>query len=142
MAIWQIDIDFLPKEKTDFTGFKVKQSSIEQLELALPLGKSWSEKLKVYGTLDDTCLCIWYEDNAIDYVYCRLSLQDLTKERVFAILDFATENDLMLSVDEQQFEPTLEMIKEIILKSDANRFCGNPHKFLKELRENRQNNDS
>lgn len=133
MAIWQIDIYFLPKEKTDFANFKVKQSSIERLTLALPLGESWSKDLKVYGTLDDTCLCIWYDDNIIEEVDCRLSLRDLTKEKVFAILDFASENQLMLSVDEHQFEPTLEKIKEIILKSDAHHFVQNPHKFLDEL---------
>jgi hypothetical protein len=63
-------------------------------------------------------------------------LLDLTKDKICAIVDFAKENQLMLLVDDDKIELTIEKIKDIIMKSDAIRFVTNPRGFFENLNNN------
>lgn len=137
MAIWQIEIMLIPKNESGFENFDLNESSMNRLKLIFPPKKSWSDKLKVYGEYDEgTYVAIYCNDEKIEEIFSRISLLDLTKDKICAIVDFAKENQLMLLVDDDKIELTIEKIKDIIMKSDAIRFVTNPRGFFENLNNN------
>ena len=140
MAIWQVSIILVRKEKTekylDANLWKIP----EELMKFFPEEKSWSHSIRQYGDLDSTCIEIYTED---DEISLRIDLTNITKEQLDVIIEFAVSNDLKIKNENQIIEPTISNFISIMKDSNAYRFINNPEGYLKTITgENQSGNDS
>lgn len=138
MAIWQFDFDLVTKITTD--ELVLQESTVMLLKEKFGIGKSWSEDLKVFGSLERTCIKIWYENDMPSEVICRLDMTSLSKEQLDTVIEFANQNNLCIEYGEKTFEPTVENLKNLILNSAAYRFAKNPREFFNNLDQNIDDN--
>ena len=132
MAIWQVPIFLVKKENMLKCSEKHFVESLDKIKKILLEEKSWSKSIKQFGSIDSTCLEISYNDE--DEIILRLDLRSITKEHLETIIEFANENELDLSYENELYEATLTRFKEIIEKSVAYRFVNNPGGFLGDLK--------
>ena len=130
MAIWQFNFYLVPQDKAEFSKNGLSAASLALIKQKFPLGKSWSKNLTVLGNLDETCLSFWGNIEKCDEIECRLDLRALKKEDATAILDFASENGLVIELENERLKPTLESLKSHILSSPAYRVVKNPEDYL------------
>ena len=131
MAIWQVPITFIP-QKCDENSNAVLLNSLNELSAVLPEEKSWCSSIRQYGSIDSTCLEIFFENGAPE-VSLRIDMRSVTEKELSAIADFAGENGYKAKCADEVFAPTLENFIRIISESDANRFVNDPCGFLGEL---------
>lgn len=150
MAIWQVDFKIINIEKLklvkkyknnkiediDWIGFELNSESIKSLKIILTERKSWSENLKQYGDIEKTCVELFYQNNVLLEVSCRIDVRNLIKKEIIAIIDFINSNNALILLDNMIYEASMYNIFEIIKKSNAFRFCENPEKFLQSLEKN------
>ena len=128
MAIWQVSIILVRKEKTK----KYLDANLwiipEEFMKFFPEEKSWSHSIRQYGDLDSTCIEIYAED---DELSLRIDLRNITKEQLEIINKFAVSNELKIKYKSEVIEPTLSNFINIIKESNAYQFMVNPKEYLK-----------
>lgn len=133
MAVWQVPI-FLVKEE-DVLNCSEKQflKSLDMIKEILKEEKSWSESIKQFGSIDSTCLEIFYDDVEEDEIGLRIDLRNIGKMHLQTIITFANDNKLKLSYENEIYEATMMNFKEIIEKSVAYKFICNPKEFFEDI---------
>ena len=132
MAIWQIPIRLVSAQ-----GGKVlfeKLVGTTELAVILPEEKSWSEKIKQYGSLESTCLEFYCDEGAVEEISARLDLRSITKQQVEGICAFAAANGLEILYVGKVYAPCWESFRMIVEASDAHRFLADPEGFLRALK--------
>jgi phosphotransacetylase len=144
MALWQTGFMMVPKDELHsnnniecvdisslWSGYNIKKESIDEVEKILKRTKGWSEDIVQLGDVSGTVIEIFYAENMIDEVTCRLDLRNINTKIIDSILNFMSTNNVAIIADNKVYlEPNRESILEIIKKSDAYRFIENPQKFL------------
>ncbi|MBC1744233.1 hypothetical protein HCA06_14380 [Listeria welshimeri] len=149
MAIWQFTFMIVRRENVEsktkkeiqmnldgiysWKGFLMNNESLEKLGITLEKEGSWSKNRKQYGKLDETCIELLYENNDLLEISCRLDVRSLTKAIIVNILEFIKENNSLILVDNNIYEPTLENINKLLKASSAVKFYENPEQFLSNL---------
>ena len=147
MALWQVELMIIPKERIIentnveeiniadlWNGNKIKENSINQVEQVLKRNKSWSEDIVQLGDTSETVIEIVYDNDMIEEITCRLDLRNITKKVVETILNFIDINNLAVIVNNKIYTNlTKGLIIDIVNESDAYKFIKNPEKFLEEL---------
>lgn len=147
MALWQTGFMMVPKDKlysnsnietvdisSLWSGYNIKQDSIDEVEKALKRTKSWSEDILQLGDISGTVIEIFYAEDMIDEVTCRLDLRNINTKIIDSILNFISANNIAIIAGNKLYlAPNRESILEIVKKSDAYRFIENPQKFLEEI---------
>lgn len=149
MAIWQFTFMIVRRENVEsktkkeiqmnldgiysWKGFFMNNESLEKLGITLEKEGSWSKNRKQYGKLDETCIELLYENNDLLEISCRLDVRSLTKAIIVNILEFIKENNSLILVDNNIYEPTLENINKLLKASSAVKFYENPEQFLSNL---------
>ena len=137
MATWQFDFGLINKNE-EITHIKLMEGSLLALQTVLPVGESWSEQLKIYGALDKTCVQLFYDEIGLLEIFCRLDLRNSIRKELEAIIAFANANELIILYEDQEIEPTLENIKDLIKKSNALRFIKDPVEFFENIKHSSQ----
>lgn len=144
MALWQLEIMMVPREKvridTDidnidisnlWMGYKIKSESIDELENTLKRTKSWSEDIIQLGELSANVIEIFYSQKNIEDITCRLDLRSIDVKILDVMLRFVDVNNLAIIVEKKVYlEPSRETLLEIIRESNAYKFIKNPQGFL------------
>ncbi|MCM1091027.1 MAG: hypothetical protein NC092_00695 [Butyrivibrio sp.] len=148
MAIWQFDFYIIPKKDmsenlfldTDaILNWEMKGTSIEKIDF-LEKQKSWSNKISQYGNCDETCIEFGYEEDILMTIFCRLDLRSLSKKMLEDIFDYVRGIDGMVFHEGKIYYPDIGAMIELIRKSEANRFCQNPMKYIEEISQNNREN--
>lgn len=154
MATWQFAFSIIPEEivlgkdsntqsnpkLSDFDdslswdGYCLSESSLEKISETLKQTKSWSDNIRQFGCLDETCIELFYEKNTLLDVSIRLDLRSLTSYILKAVIDFIKENKALIFTSKGVLiKPVLEDVVTEIKKSDAHSFVKNPQEFLSSL---------
>lgn len=156
MATWQFVFSIVPenevvferdsnnqaeKELSDFDdsmswdGYYLSEASIEKISGILRQTKSWSDNIKQFGCLDETCIELFYENNKLLEISIRLDLRSLTPGILSSVIDFVKDNKaLILTQQGVLLRPVVEDVIKEIKKSDAYSFIKNPQEFLSSLK--------
>ncbi|HLP36756.1 hypothetical protein [Lacibacter sp.] len=101
--------------------------------------QSWtqnSDGLRSFGDTDTNDISVCFNDstNIVEEVSCRLDLRQLDKNFIDKVLSLATQFDCLL-MDRQGrlYQPSMIALFDTIKLSNANRFVGDPEKFLNDL---------
>ncbi len=138
MAIWQTAIRLYCKgDKNHFDDEKIKKS-IKKLSVYFPEESSWCERIRQFGNVESTCIELIYDNietaNELVEISVRLDLRSITEEHLQSICTFARENNLLIGVCEDFYDPSIDGLKEIIKKSDAYKFITNPESFIRNIK--------
>lgn len=149
MATWQFDFSIIPKKEAlkkinqgnisiaPWDGYGISVSSIKELSKEFKQTKSWSDSIKQFGSLDETCIELCFEDKRfkkLKEVSIRLDLRSLTKEKLLKVIAFISDNNAMiLTQEEKLIEPEINLITGEIKKSDAYSFVKDPYGFLNRI---------
>lgn len=154
MATWQFAFTIIPEKvlmdknsnfqsnvkPSDFDvsmswyGYCLSKSSLEKVSEMLEQTKSWSDDIRQFGHIDETCIELFYERNTLLDVSIRLDLRSLTSDIMKMLIVFIKENDaLIITQKGVLIRPVLEDIIAEIKKSDAYSFIRNPQEFLSSI---------
>ncbi|OPX41854.1 hypothetical protein CLHUN_42770 [Ruminiclostridium hungatei] len=154
MATWQFTFSVIPEkvvlgregntqyntklsdfdDSLSWDGYYLSESSIEKISETLKQTKSWSDSIRQFGCIDETCIELFYEKNTLLDISIRLDLRSLTSDILKMIIDFVKENKaLILTTKGVLIKPVLEDFVTEIRKSDAHSFAKNPQEFLTSL---------
>ena len=143
MALWQFDFYVIPNDKkvedlnnNEFylwKNHKIDISTEEFFNGTLEKKKSWSKKIEQYGDNDGTCIQIFERDNNSFEIRCRLDLRTLTLEELEKILEYIFLISGNVFYEEKIFPPQLSIVKELLKKSNALKFCVNPKQYFENL---------
>ena len=150
MAIWQVSMYLVDRDKHLDCKTENFNKSLSVLMAYFPEIKSWSKSSRVFGDFESTCIEVdCYEeqsDECADYdgaydlgeykgdeISLRIDITKITREEITAICKFADINNLIVHYKCNIYEPTVENFKYIILNSEAKRFITDPHNYLNEL---------
>ena len=119
MALWQYSLFVIPKFNDtidNLSDFKdedgllddeglwqksnVSTSFFNNINKILPLGKSWSENLIVYGDLETNCFEIYHKNDLVASASFRIDFTSDYEYILYSILDFVQLNDLQI-LDEE-----------------------------------------
>jgi hypothetical protein len=154
MAIWQIRFALIPNSEElgyhlnnnmlrkyevnlSWNGYSITNDSIMDLSKVLTPNESWSDDIKLFGSLEHTCVELFYEEDMLDEISIRLDLRNLTLDLLEAIINFIKSNNgLILTHNGSLINPSLNEIIGEIRMSDAYSFLQNPETFLSEIKKN------
>lgn len=156
MAIWQFVFSIVPEKKValkrnsntqsdknsnefddsmSWDGYCLSKSSIENISKTLKQTKSWSDNIKQFGCLDETCLELFYDRNILIEVSIRLDLRSLTPSILSSVIDFVKDNQaLILTQKGVLLKPVVDDVIKEIKMSDEYSFIKNPQEFLSSLK--------
>lgn len=139
MAIWQFQCNIIPKrnnydelsrdEIISWRGVQYKAYKIDFLDYK----KSWSKNITQYGNIDGTCIELIFFNGKVDEINCRLDLRSLTKHKLTQIVEYVENIQAVFFIENNIYPPDINIIVEVIKKSDANRFCRKPVEYLKNI---------
>lgn len=154
MATWQFAFSIIPEkvalrkngntqsntklsdfdDSMSWDGYCLSESSLGKISEMLKQTKSWSDNIRQFGYLDETCIELFYEKNTVLDVSIRLDLRSLTSDILKMLIDFIKDNKaLILTPQGVLIRPVLEDVITEIKKSDAYSFVKNPQEFLSSL---------
>ena len=93
MALWRFEFSLIPK---NINGESWKEGIAPEKDiqyLDTILKKSMLDGVVKYGESDSTCIELFYEDDRLDEILCRLDLRNLTKLLLGKIVDFCKLTD-------------------------------------------------
>jgi len=137
MAIWQYNFYIIPKfnETIDnLSDFRdedglfddeviwhirsVSPSLFNNINKILPIGKSWSEYLILFGHEETNCFEIFHENDIVDSVSFRIDFRSDYEYILHSILDFVQLNDLQILDEELNIiKPNSVTIENLIKNS-------------------------
>lgn len=141
MAIWQVQLYIVPSKFNTMTEnettFSIEKAEIIENEFKcftniLNREDSWGKGTKQFGSLDATCVEIFYFDNDIE-ISCRLDLRTLTKAELKSIIAFTENIDGEFLYNNEIVKSEYRQIINILKKSNAFKFCENHIKFISEI---------
>lgn len=111
------------------------------LPLATTFGgiQSWTQDadgLRSFGDVDsnDFSICFNDQTNMVEEVSCRLDLRQIDRSFIDKVISLAIQFDcLLMDKKGRLYEPSILALLEAIKLSNANRFVGDPEKFLNDL---------
>lgn len=152
MAIWQFNMHIISKEIVDSQVGKIPASiepelvdellswgmsnnisdgSQKKISHYLAPADSWSKKIKQFGNSDETCLELFFDNGVVEEIALRIDLRSVTKDLLNVVIDFCSENNGVLLVEQRKIiEPNLESIMKEIKISKAFSFIKNPENFI------------
>ena len=130
MAIWQVSVFLVKKEKKNNSLGIELWNEIDKLNETFPEEKSWCDSIKQFGKLDSTCMEIDTEDEEI---LLRVDLRNITKEQLEIIIQFAKSNDLKIRHENKIEELSISNLINIFKTSDAYRFLNNPERYIESI---------
>ncbi|MCL2860924.1 MAG: hypothetical protein FWE22_00715 [Firmicutes bacterium] len=153
MAVWQFAFYLIKKENVNlFDESKpwgegkneellawhineIKQESIQKIAEILPIEKSWSNDIKQYGKIDETCIEISLDDMAKYCIRVRLDMRSLSRELLRKIICFIQSNnaDIVYCFENKCYQADEETLLRLIKNSNAYKFCEDPVGFLTSL---------
>lgn len=138
MAIWQFDFMVIPKSNvamdmhTDeilLWRVELLEDFRENIKEILPLKKSWSKNIILYGNVDETCIELFCEQMMLEFSV-KLDLRSLSKEVFNKIIDMISEIDGQILYQEKLYPSDSEVLIQLVRESDAARFCKNPREYF------------
>ena len=154
MAVWQFQVRLLPQAVAATEGLfpggelaeaqresiawwdksKLDSEAMQRLRDVLPLGKTWSKELEVFGDLEATCVTILRDGARPTEVSAKLDLRSLSQGTMDAVLDVAQRLNCFLVTDDNTIlKPVAASLAVEIEMSPAYRFVRDPHGFLSDL---------
>ena len=118
MALWQYTFHIIPYSSSEklrigkqlesaeyfddsefWIPFNYKMEEFKDLEKILPLGKSWSEQITVYGNLETNCIEVISENDKVVSVSLRLDFRENYHPLLENVLTFLRQKNMLL-IDE------------------------------------------
>lgn len=139
MAIWQYDIIMVPKkafssvtfnnnnllddkifDNTDFWSDYYKYKDFSKIFAKfLSISDSWSKDVKIFGSIEGTCLNVVLEGDAVKEITIRLDFREDNREFLQSIIEFAREKKMvLLDVKLKTLPFSYTKILDIIKNSD------------------------
>lgn len=133
MALWQFEFSLIPKNANgeSWRERSAPKKAIQYLDTILK--KSILDGVAKYGESDSTCIELFYEDNKLDEILCRLDLRNLTKLLLEKIVDFCKLADGVILYNGKSYPVDLDSLRNLMLQSKAAKFCQDPAKYLSML---------
>lgn len=145
MAIWEVRFFIVKEEKIKL--FKnipdinsvfeeiilwgcYKEILVKDIENVLKVTKSWSDNIKQYGDSNGTKLEFYYENDLLLEILCNVNVRYIKLQQVEAIVKFISINKGLIFYNNEFYTASVECVKNIILTSDAFKFCKNPRKYI------------
>lgn len=138
MAIWQVEFKLVLRNEEGFSGALAFDTL--PLEQTFRKGESWCDDNWVYGTLEGTCVELFWFENKLDEISVRIHVVEISVEEIVCIRDFAAINDLVILYNDQVFDVTIDNIYTIIKQSKAFSYTHNPLKFINDLSDSTNEN--
>lgn len=138
MAIWQVDCYIISKnnlkktDKQELISLKGENYPFYCIDF-LEQKKSWSKNIIQFGNDDETCIQFFYEKDELENINCRLDLRSLDIDVLLLIIDYVKKLNAMFLIEDSIINPEISEVVNAIEKSDANKFCLNLIKYLKNL---------
>lgn len=136
MAIWQFQCNIIPSrnnvdelsydEIISWEGISCPTISIDFLERT----KSWSTDIVQYGKTDETCIEFIYQKDKLEEIFCGLDLRTLSKNDLIHLIKYVQDIKAWFLVENKVYLPRLEIMTEVMKKSQANQYCKNPLKYF------------
>ncbi len=136
MAIWQFKCNIIPsRENVDelsyneilsWKGISCPTISINFLEQK----KSWSTNIVQYGKIDETCIEFIYREDKLQEIFCRLDLRTLSKNDFIQVIKYVQDIKAWFLVENKIYLPKLEIMTEVMKRSQANQYCKNPLEYF------------
>lgn len=138
MALWQYSFFVLPKsaqqhqfhvENIDegfslfddadyWQALQISCNEFSGIQGFLPRGRTWSEKLTVFGHLESTCLQVFCEDNVVLSVTLRIDFTSQYEPILRQLIVYFIRHEFILLDEELKFVPlNFETIKQRIESS-------------------------
>lgn len=158
MAIWQFNIELLPKYWAEKNGFRaeallengecsteiawnsnpVKENFQEIISQVFPKADSWSDQLLIWGNTEKNDIQAFYSKEILSCIHIRLDLRENPQYIIDKIVDLAYRLDCVLFFPEQNviLKASVKNITELVKKSKAQEFVNNPKLFLERINEN------
>ena len=130
MATWQTDFHF------EIGASGLPDDYRERFGTVLPVGRSWSSEIELWGSLDSDRIEVVRELGGAPEVYCRFDLREWKPDLYGRFIEcvhamggrLRTPEGDAVAVEHESFENALR-------SSTAARFVANPEEFLRTLRE-------
>lgn len=143
MAIWQFDFYVVPNEylnlKNSFVNEyswdykKINRRSIKSPEF-LKIIKSDDAETQ-FGDYDKTCINFSFENNCMYEIFCRIDLREFNIDLLKKIIFYFQQIDGGILYNNKIYMLSEEILKELILNSNAYKFCVAPLDFLNDLKD-------
>ncbi len=145
MAIWQVDCLIIPEERStaydpndedtlfSWAHLAFTEAMIDQIRAILPEEKSWTEEIKQFGNLDETCIKLIYTDDQLVEIGCRIDLRNLKKEIVNDLIELINCFNAELFYNHRIYRAEEAQLIDLLRGSDAYRFCKDPIEFFEDL---------
>jgi hypothetical protein len=156
MAVWQCDLDLLPRAKvvavcgsvperletevdaaTDWwQGVEIAPDYPQTLGSFMDISQkaSWSRDLITWGDEDGDCIDVFTEEGEVVEVAVRVNARRLNRKFLEGVSNFARRyNCVVLTEDMALLEPDVDLLYEAIRRSRAMRFVEDPRGFLEAL---------
>lgn len=128
MAIYQCEFRL-----TDKNGdVPSKELFYGKLQAVLAQSRSWCLENLIYGSLDKTCVEVFYFDNKVDEITVKIDISTITKKQIDAIIDFINDNELCIKDGNKLIVANYLSIIDLIKNSAAMKFLNSPIEFLEE----------
>lgn len=161
MALWQFDVDLIPRtkvlelfamvpqsietevfEETEWwKGYQLSSAHEQILDQCLArYTPSWRSNSQEWGAEDGNRVSIGVLDDSIDWIWIRIDVRDVSSTLLECLVKFAKEVDAVLLVIESMsiIEPDKQGLRREILGSNAFRFVADPEKYIKDFDDNRR----
>ena len=135
MAIWQYKLYFLPEEEvrsyfpnggalsenafSEVQWWKYRQlylSNFTDVKAVLPLKKSWSDDIMLFGELDSNCSEVFTESGIAVEASARIDLRGDYRDMITLICQFSQNNKLILLDYKWHILPPENIITEKVYK--------------------------
>lgn len=135
MAIWQVHLYLINPNGKIHLSSNTFIDSLKKFEKEFPEEKSWCESIKQYGSLDSTCMEIYFDENSADEISLRIDVRSITEYQLQVIIKFNESNGFIIRHDDMFYDSSINNLVAIIKGSKAVRFIMNPQGFLEKLSE-------
>ena len=136
MAVWQFEFYVIPDGKRNIAQEDIlswKERNLKPFEVPfLEAKEGWTKKMILYGESDQTCIELWYKEDVVDEILCRLDLRTISEGELKQIVDLIKQVGGNIFYCNNIYAPSAENLLLLIKNSAAYRFCQNPRKYIKE----------
>ena len=137
MALWQVYFNIVEKNKEQDDDVLLWERDIIKIakEITFLEENSWSDSILQYGKSDLTCIEIYLDDDKkrVEEISVRIDLRELDFEMIHNILKYIMNLDADIYYNDKIYNPDIKTIKEILISSDAFKFCKSPHEYIENI---------
>lgn len=139
MATWQFQCNIVPARdnieklgRDEIISWKDVPHPTYDIKF-LEEAKSWSKDIVQYGKIDETCIEFIYNKGKLEEINCRLDLRSLTKQKFVFLIEYVQKIEALFLVGDMVYPPKIEMMVEVMKRSEANKYCENPMEYFLSL---------